>query len=127
MTIKVQASSQFELCKLSTVAYIFHEIWVSWCRVRFDGKDMKARPICLNIISKVQLHSFAVTPLSKSTSAQHLALDILGIAKTRIKSKTGRWFRWERLPDGFYKLNMDGSTHHQAITGGGIIVITREF
>lgn len=52
MTCKVQAS-QFKLCKLSTAAYILREIWVSRCRARFDGKEMKARQVCLCIIAKV--------------------------------------------------------------------------
>lgn len=118
--IKVHAS-QFEFCKLSTMAYIFHEIWVSRCRARFDGMDMHARQLCLRIISKVQLHSLVVVSLSKSTPIQYHALEILGIARTRIKSKPGRWFRWEKPLDGYYKLNVDGSAHLEAITGGGII------
>lgn len=120
MPCKVRAS-QFDLCKLSTAAYILREIWVSRCRARFDGKEMKARQICLSIITKVQLHSFAVTPLSRSTFTQHIALEILGIAKTRVRCKAGNWFRWERPPNGFVKLNVDGSARHQAIAEGGIL------
>lgn len=79
MTCKGHAS-QFSLCKLSAASHILREIWVSWCRACFDGKEMKARQICLTIIDKVQLHLFVVIPLSKSTFAQHIALEILGIA-----------------------------------------------
>lgn len=60
-------------------------------------------------------------PLSKSTPIQYHALEILGIARTRIKSKPRRWLRWEKPPDGCYKLNVDGSARLEAITGGGII------
>lgn len=82
---------------------------------------MNARQICLNIIAKIQLHSFAYNALSKSTTLQKHALDILGIDTTRITSKPGRWLRWERPPDGYYKLNVDRSAMTTIYYRGGII------
>lgn len=35
MNVRSQ-ESPFELCKLSTTAYIIHEIWVARCRARFE-------------------------------------------------------------------------------------------
>lgn len=75
--IKVQAS-QFEFCKLSTMAYIFYEIWVSRCRARFDGMDMHARQLCLTIMSKVQLHSLVVVPLASLRPSNIMRLKFWG-------------------------------------------------
>lgn len=120
MSIRVQPS-HFELCKMSTAAYILREIWIARCRARFDGVEMQARTICLRIISKVQLHAQISRPRCRSTAIQQNSLDILGISRKNIPQKAGIWCRWERPPEGWLKLNVDGSSSAYSTSGGGII------
>lgn len=106
---------------MSTAAYILREIWIARCRARFDGVEMQARTICLRIISKVQLHAQISRPRCRSTAIQQNSLDILGISRKNIPQKAGIWCRWERPPEGWLKLNVDGSSSAYSTSGGGII------
>lgn len=82
---------------------------------------MKARAICLRIISKIQLFSFITQPQRSCTLLQQHSLEIMGITDRWITKKKGLWCRWDRPPEGFYKLNVDGSSAVNGSTGGGII------
>lgn len=120
MSIKAQ-TSHFELCKMSTKACIFRKIWIARCRAHFDGVGKHTRSICLRILSKIQLYSHIVRPHYSSTIMQQNSLDILGINRRRTQSKFGTWCRWERPPEGWLKLNVDGSSRAESTSGGGII------
>lgn len=82
---------------------------------------MKARAICLRIIFKIQLFSFITQPQRSCTLLQQHSLEIMGITDRWITKKKGLWCRWDRPPEGFYKLNVDGSSTVNGSTGGGII------
>lgn len=89
----------------------WEKILIARCRARFDGVRMNARTICLRIISKIQLFSYIAQPLKKRcTILQEHSLDIMGISDRWFNTKKGTWCRWERPPEGFYKLNVDGSS-----------------
>lgn len=50
----VSMDTQFEICRASSAAaYILHEIRVLRCWATYDGMEMRARDICLKVISRV--------------------------------------------------------------------------
>lgn len=51
----LKAKSQYSVCRLGLVAYIFRELWVARSSATFEGKIMKAKEVCLKVMYRVQL------------------------------------------------------------------------
>lgn len=113
--------SQFDICRMATAAHILHEIWVDRCRATYDDKPMNARQVCLQIIRKVHLISVVHSPQRPATKLQYHHMEIMGISRKHIRFKRGGWHRWVPPATGEYKLNIDGSTRGNFMTGGGVI------
>lgn len=113
--------SHFDLCRASTIAYIFWEIWVACCASYFEGRDMRARRICQRIIAQVKFLSVPFRSKKASTLMQNHILGIIGVQRKMVISKRGRWFQWTRPISSFLKLNIDGSAKDGLISGGDII------
>lgn len=118
---KVGALSQFDICHAGTAALSLWEIWVARCAATFEGTVMKARRICLNVISQVQLVSLIHTPKKPPSRMQTHIMGIIGVQPKIIRLKRGTWCRWIRPSRGRHKLYVDGSARNRDITGGGII------
>lgn len=82
---------------------------------------MKARRICLKVISQVHLLSLTHTPKKMSSKMHIHVLGIIGLQHKEVRLKKGTWCRWVRPSRGRYKLNVDGSARNGEITGGEVI------
>lgn len=118
---KVGNLSQFDICRAGIASFSLWEIWVARCAATFDGTVMKARRICLKVISQVQLFSIIHLPKNPSSRIQMHILGILGIQAKQRRIKRGTWCCWSRPSRGRHKLNVDGSARNGEITGGGIV------
>lgn len=117
----LKAKSQYSVCRLGLVAYIFRELWVARSSATFEGKIMKAREVCLKVMYRVQLLKMVNIPKKSSSMAQGIVLNTLGISSLPVRKKNGRWVKWDKPSPGCFKVNIDGSERGGIITGGGII------
>lgn len=75
---KIGKLSQFDACRAGVAAFSLWEIWVGRCAAVFEGSPMKARRICLKVISQVQLISLVHSPAKISGKLQVHRMGIIG-------------------------------------------------
>lgn len=100
-------STQYGIRRVSVVAYILLEIWVSRCSATFEGKPMKARAI-LQVFRQVQLINLTRAPTRRLSILQENLLEVMGINRAPIRRKIGLWCKWDKSSTGWFKLNVDG-------------------
>lgn len=91
------------------------------CATTFEGTVMKARCICLKVITQVQLLSLIHLPKKPSIRMQNHIMGIIGVQPKVVRLKRGTWCRWTRRSWGRNKLNVDRSARNGEIVGGGVI------
>lgn len=91
------------------------------CAAINDGRKMSARHICIRTIFHFQMLSRAQQPAKSMTCLLGHILGIIGIQSKSLKLKRGIWCLWQRPSLNRYKLNIDGSSRSESITGGGVL------
>lgn len=115
------SSSHYGVCRLGVTAYILRKIWVSRCHANFEGTRMSARQVCLKVMFRVQLLSIGSVPKNMTSGPQSIVLSTMGISRQSVRTKKGRWCKWDKPSPGRYKLNIDRSARGEVATGGGIV------